>query len=214
MRIFVCFVTSGAGPGSRRVVTGHARGCPAVRLGRWRRARARRVKTCNDDAREPLAVARADSSRARSLHFMKCNERGVSRFIDAYLAPEQTRPSRARATRPHRTWKCADVCRNATLTACAWPRLHRPEGRNISARSARERVSPLPANGRIARAATDVFEPACAASCAVAIVAIRLRLGALPTRLGRPQHTESIEKGIGECSSCFLQPKVPADPAN
>ncbi len=42
------------------------------------------------------------------------------------------------------------------------------------------------------------------------------------TEIGRPadaawkaNHThESIEKGIGECSSCFLQPKVPADPAN
>ena len=56
---------------------------------------------------------------------------------------------------------------------------------------------------------------ACAASCGVAIVAIRLRLGVLPSAARKANNThESIEKGIGECSSCFLQPKVPADPAN
>ncbi len=68
----------------------------------------------------------------------------------------------------------------------------RPEGRKISLRSASLRCV---LRGGYSRDSTEIGRPA-------------------EYGVESQQHTESIEKGIGECSSCFLQPKVPADPAN
>ncbi len=107
-----------------------------------------------------------------------------------HRADRERQPHRAdRERQPHR----ADQVKNAP-----------------SAPSGRSRTTSGP------KAANSRGNPqACAASCGVAIVAIRLKLGILPARRGKPTtHTRVIEKGIGECSSCFLQPKVPADPAN